>query len=91
MDSYDRNEYFKHFYSWGEAACKLCTCSYSILLIGDREKFKSVRFDLIKDEIDNLVSLINSEDYEVVFGHHDLQHGNILMNSEGKIMFVDFE
>ena len=50
-----------------------------------------MRLDLILPEIESLKSLITSEDYEVVFGHHDLQHGNILMNKEGDIMFVDFE
>ena len=56
-----------------------------------KDEFKTVRFDLLKEEIDNLVSLITAEEYEVVFGHHDLQHCNILTNEEGKIMFVDFE
>lgn len=50
-----------------------------------------MRFDLLKQEIDDLVSRINEDDYELVFGHHDLQHCNILRNSEGNLMFVDFE
>ena len=52
---------------------------------------KTIRLDLLKDELDDLVSRILAEDYEVVFGHHDLQHGNVLQNAEGTIMFVDFE
>ena len=52
---------------------------------------KTVRLDLLKEEIDDLVSRFLAEDYEVVFGHHDLQHGNVLQNSDGTIMFVDFE
>lgn len=91
MDSCDKMDYFKHFYSWAETACSICNNIIINWLIGKREEFKDVRFDLIKPEIDNLISLINGEEYEVVFGHHDLQHGNILMNNEGKIMFVDFE
>ena len=50
-----------------------------------------MRLDLIKPEIDDLKARFMAEDYEVVFGHHDLQHGNILMNKDGDIMFVDFE
>lgn len=50
-----------------------------------------MRLDLILPEIDSLKSLITAEDYEVVFGHHDLQHCNILMNENKDIMFVDFE
>ena len=52
---------------------------------------KTVRLDLLKEEIDDLVKRFLAEDYEVVFGHHDLQHGNILQNADGTIMFVDFE
>ena len=52
---------------------------------------KTIRLDLLKEEIDDLVSRFLAEDYEVVFGHHDLQHGNVLQNKEGTIMFVDFE
>ena len=52
---------------------------------------KGVRVDLLKDEVDDFVSRITAEDYEVVFGHHDLQHGNILMNADREIMFVDYE
>ena len=73
--------YFQNYYQWAESASKICT----------KEDFKIVNFDLLKPEIDSLVSLIQSEEFEVLFGHHDLQHGNILMNSEGKLMFVDFE
>lgn len=50
-----------------------------------------MRLDLIKPEIDDLKARFMAEDYEVVFGHHDLQHGNVLMNKDGDIMFVDFE
>lgn len=52
---------------------------------------KTVRVDLLKDELDDFASRIFADDYEVVFGHHDLQHGNILMNKDGEIIFVDFE
>ena len=52
---------------------------------------KEVRVDLLKDEVDDFVRRITAEDYEVVFGHHDLQHGNILKNEKGEIIFVDFE
>ena len=52
---------------------------------------KEVRVDLLKDEVDDFVRRITAEDYEVVFGHHDLQHGNILENEKGDIIFVDFE
>ena len=52
---------------------------------------KDVRVDLLKDEVDDFVRRITAEDYEVVFGHHDLQHGNILKNANGEIIFVDFE
>lgn len=52
---------------------------------------KTVRVDLLKDELDDFASRILADDYEVVFGHHDLQHGNILMNKDGEIIFVDFE
>ena len=52
---------------------------------------KEVRVDLLKDEVDDFVRRITAEDYEVVFGHHDLQHGNILKNENNDIIFVDFE
>ena len=52
---------------------------------------KEVRVDLLKDEVDDFVRRITAEDYEVVFGHHDLQHGNILKNENDEIIFVDFE
>ena len=52
---------------------------------------KDVRVDLLKDEVDDFVRRVTAEDYEVVFGHHDLQHGNILKNADGEIIFVDFE
>lgn len=55
------------------------------------DKMKTVRVDLLKDELDDFASRILADDYEVVFGHHDLQHGNILMNKDGEIIFVDFE
>ena len=52
---------------------------------------KEVRVDLLKDEVDDFVRRIIVDDYEVVFGHHDLQHGNILKNENNDIIFVDFE
>ena len=52
---------------------------------------KGVRLDLLKEEVDDLVNRFLAEEYEIVFGHHDLQHGNILKNDEGTLMFVDFE
>lgn len=52
---------------------------------------KEVHVDLLQDEVDDFVRRITAEDYEVVFGHHDLQHGNILKNVDGEIIFVDFE
>lgn len=55
------------------------------------DTMKTVRVDLLKEEVDDLVSRILVDDYDVVFGHHDLQHGNILMNKDGEIIFVDFE
>ena len=59
--------------------------------VEDHGNMKTIRLDLLKEEIDDLVSRFLAEDYEVVFGHHDLQHGNVLQNKEGTIMFVDFE
>ena len=47
--------------------------------------------DLLKDEVDDFVRRIIVDDYEVVFGHHDLQHGNILKNENDDIIFVDYE
>ena len=55
------------------------------------DTMKTVRVDLLKEEVDDLVSRILVDDFDVVFGHHDLQHGNILMNKDGEIIFVDFE
>ena len=52
---------------------------------------KDVRIDLLDDEINDLAQRMMIEDYEVVFGHHDLQHGNILKNAKNDIIFVDFE
>lgn len=52
---------------------------------------KEVRVDLLKDEVDDFVRRIIVDDYEVVFGHHDLQHGNILKNENDDIIFVDYE
>ena len=34
---------------------------------------KEVRVDLLKDEVDDFVRRIIVDDYEVVFGHHDLR------------------
>lgn len=50
-----------------------------------------MRIDLIQDEIDSMFELLDAEDYEMVLGHFDLQHGNILVNEEGRMIFVDFE
>ena len=47
--------------------------------------------DLRKGEVDDYDRRIIVDDYEVVFGHHDLQHGNILKNENNDIIFVDFE
>ena len=52
---------------------------------------KEVRVDLLEDEVNDLAQHMMQEDYEVVFGHHDLQHGNILKNASNDIIFVDFE
>ena len=38
-----------------------------------------------------MFELLDAEDYETVLGHFDLQHGNILVNEEGRMIFVDFE
>lgn len=50
-----------------------------------------MRIDLIQDEIDSMFEMLDKEDYETVLGHFDLQHGNILVNEEGEMIFVDFE
>ena len=38
-----------------------------------------------------MFALAEEEEFEVVLGHHDLQHGNILRNADGDMIFVDFE
>lgn len=38
-----------------------------------------------------MFALADEEAFEVVLGHHDLQHGNILRNADGDMIFVDFE
>lgn len=60
-------------------------------LLGTGDRFKNVRIDLIPQEIDNMFALADEEAFEVVLGHHDLQHGNILRNADGDMIFVDFE
>ena len=62
-----------------------------IMTVAMNDTMKTVRVDLLKAEVDDLVSRILVDDFDVVFGHHDLQHGNILMNKDGEIIFVDFE
>lgn len=61
------------------------------MTVAMNDTMKTVRVDLLKAEVDDLVSRILVDDFDVVFGHHDLQHGNILMNKDGEIIFVDFE
>ena len=61
------------------------------MTVAMNDTMKTVRVDLLKAEVDDLVSRIPVDDFDVVFGHHDLQHGNILMNKDGEIIFVDFE
>lgn len=61
------------------------------MIVAMNDTMKTVRVDLLKAEVDDLVSRILVDDFDVVFGHHDLQHGNILMNKDGDIIFVDFE
>lgn len=61
------------------------------MIVAMNDTMKTVRVDLLKAEVDDLVSRILVDDFDVVFGHHDLQHGNILMNKDGEIIFVDFE
>lgn len=61
------------------------------MIVAMNDTMKTVRVDLLKAEVDDLVSRILADDFDVVFGHHDLQHGNILMNKDGEIIFVDFE
>ena len=59
--------------------------------VGKRDNLQKVRLDLLTEETEEVIRLVDADDYEVVFGHHDLQHGNILTNSTGDLMFVDFE
>lgn len=68
-------------------------CPFCLIhsLPGTGEQFKNVRIDLIPQEIDSMFALADEEEFEVVLGHHDLQHGNILRNAEGDMIFVDFE
>ena len=61
------------------------------MIVAMNDTMKTVRVDLLEAEVDDLVSRILVDDFDVVFGHHDLQHGNILMNKDGEIIFVDFE
>ena len=61
------------------------------MTVAMNDTMKTVRVDLLKAEVDDLVSRILVDDFDVVFGHHDLQHGNILMNKDGEIILVDFE
>ena len=61
------------------------------MTVAMNDTMKTVRVDLLKAEVDDLVSRILVDDFDVVFGHHDLRHGNILMNKDGEIIFVDFE
>ena len=61
------------------------------MTVAMNDTMKTVRVDLLKAEVDDLVSRILVDDFDVVFGHHDLQHGNILMNKDGEIIFVDCE
>lgn len=70
---------------------KHCTRCCRDSLAGTGDRFKNVRFDLIPQEIDSMFALAEEEEFEVVLGHHDLQHGNILHNAEGDMIFVDFE
>lgn len=72
-----------------ESALYLLFFEYSLVGTGDR--FKNVRIDLIPQEIDSMFALADEEEFEVVLGHHDLQHGNILRNADGDMIFVDFE
>ena len=60
-------------------------------IVGTGDRFKNVRIDLIPQEIDSMFALADEEEFEVVLGHHDLQHGNILRNADGDMIFVDFE
>ncbi|KAK8803363.1 hypothetical protein WA158_001057 [Blastocystis sp. Blastoise] len=54
-------------------------------------KYECFDFDNIIQEIKNYHELFDKDDYELVFAHLDLQHGNILQNENEDIMFVDFE
>ena len=47
------------------------------MTVAMNDTMKTVRVDLLKAEVDDLVSRILVDDFDVVFGHHDLQQGDV--------------
>ncbi|KAF4366794.1 hypothetical protein CsatB_014268 [Cannabis sativa] len=60
--------------------------------IGKQKIYKTVSFEEIQNEINELKDLTDRFNAPVVFAHNDLLSGNIMMNDEEeKLYFIDFE
>lgn len=57
-----------------------------------QDKYKTISFKEIHDELNSLKDLTDRLDAPVVFAHNDLLSGNLMRNDEeGKLYLIDFE
>uniref|UniRef100_A0A803MQE0 ethanolamine kinase n=1 Tax=Chenopodium quinoa TaxID=63459 RepID=A0A803MQE0_CHEQI len=57
-----------------------------------QEKYQTISFEEVQNEINELKALTDCLDAPVVFSHNDLLSGNLMLNEEeGKLYIIDFE
>ncbi|KAJ3336522.1 hypothetical protein HDU93_002661 [Gonapodya sp. JEL0774] len=56
-----------------------------------RARVESIGLDKYGEELEKLKERLEKVESPVVFGHNDLQYGNILRRGDGSLLFVDYE
>lgn len=77
----DKRYFFERLHRYAATAQELCT----------GPQFANADLSLLHAEIDEMERLFWETPVDILFGHHDLQHCNILKHPDGRMMVVDFE